>query len=53
MVDVVIDTKTKVKKVNGKPKELKKSGEYPLQFGLAVSSLISPDGLPSSSADKG
>ena len=52
-MDVVLDKKTGVKKVNGKAKALKKSGEYPLQFGLAVASLISPNGQPPSSADRG
>ena len=39
LVDVVVDKTTGKKKVNGKSKALKRSGEYPLQFGLAIGFL--------------
>lgn len=53
LVDVVIDKSTGVKKINGKAKHLKKSGEYPLQFGLAIGALLSPTGPPPASVDWG
>ena len=53
LVDVVVDKTTGKKKVNGKSKALKRSGEYPLQFGLAIGSLLLPTGPPAPTVDKG
>ena len=48
-----MDKTTGKKKVNGKSKALKRSGEYPLQFGLAIGALLSPTGPPAPTSDKG
>ena len=52
LVKISVDRNGK-KKGNGKPKSLKRSGEYPLQFGLALAALIHPTGEPSPSPEWG
>ena len=51
LVSVKLDKSTGTKKANGKPHALKSSGEYPVQFGLALAALFSPGDLPASSPD--
>ena len=53
LVEVNVDQSSGVKKVNGKAKQLKRSGEYPLKFGLALAALLAPTDSPSSSLDWG
>ena len=52
LVNITVDSNGR-KKVNGKPKSLKRSGEYPLQFGLALAALLHPTGEPEQSPEKG
>lgn len=46
LVTVAVDAVTGKKTVTGNMKNLKKSAAYPLQFGLALASIVSPRGEP-------
>lgn len=50
LVDVKVSKDGK-KSINGIPKQLRTSANYPVQFGLAVASLIRPYGDPDPSPE--